>query len=54
LRQVPHGRSKTKNIAFQAQHAPQPRFADGSVVSGMPELRRTETPAQPLRFVRPL
>jgi hypothetical protein len=39
LRQVPHGRSKTKNIAFEAQHAPQPRFADGCVVSGMPKLR---------------
>ena len=34
-----HGRSEEKNLALEAQHAPQPPCAEGHDVSGMPELR---------------
>ena len=34
-----HGRSEEKNLALEAQHAPQPPRAEGHDVSGMLELR---------------
>jgi hypothetical protein len=46
ISKVPNGCPEEKNIALQAQHAPQPSCADPDQVPGMPELRGAQTAAQ--------
>ena len=43
-----------KNVALEAQHAPQPSRAEPGQLPGMLELRRTQASAQPLLGLRPL
>jgi hypothetical protein len=50
-----HGRTKEKDLAFPAGHAPQPRGAAPRSTCGVPELWRAETATscvQPLRLLR--
>jgi hypothetical protein len=54
ISKVPHGCPEEKNIAVEAQHAPQPSRADPDQVPGMPELRRIEAAAQHVFGVRSL
>jgi hypothetical protein len=40
-----NGCPKEKNLAVEAEHAPQPSCAEADAVSGMPELRRAQAAA---------
>src|SRR5438270_1108151 len=49
-----NGCPQEKNLAVEAEHAPQPPRADADQISGMPQLRRIEAAAQHVRGLRPL